>query len=58
MTAREIATQIAVDYRMDVSTAKAMDAMLARVRNALARQKDGTLTSEKRADGAVLWRAA
>ena len=46
------------DYRMDVSTGKAMDAMIAKVRNTLARQKDGTLASEKRADGAVLWRVA
>ncbi len=58
MTVREIATQIASDYRMDVSTGKAMDAMIAKVRNTLARRKDGTLASEKRADGAVLWRVA
>ncbi len=56
MTVREIAAQIASDYRMDVSSGKAMDAMIAKVRNTLARQKDGTLASEKRADGAVLWR--
>jgi len=31
---------------------------MAKVRNALARRKVGTLTSEKRADGAILWRVA
>lgn len=42
----------------ELSTVKAMDGMIANVRNTLARQKGGTLVSEKRADGAVLWRVA
>jgi hypothetical protein len=58
MTVREIVTQLATDYRMDMASGKALGAMIAKVRNTLARQKDGTLASERRADGAILWRVA
>ena len=36
MAAREIADQLAVDYRMDASNARAMNALVAKVRNTLA----------------------
>jgi hypothetical protein len=48
MTAREIAAQLAADYRMDASNMDAMNALVAKVRNTLARQKG--LASEVRGD--------
>jgi hypothetical protein len=50
MTAREIATQLAARYQMDASD---MNALIAKVRNTLARQKG--LASEMRSD-AKAWR--
>ena len=48
MTAREIAAQLAARYQMDASNMDAMNALVAKVRNALARQKG--LASEFRGD--------
>ena len=48
MTAREIAAQLAARYQMDASNMDAMHALVAKVRNALARQKG--LASEFRGD--------
>jgi hypothetical protein len=39
MTAREIAGQLAARYQMDAGNTDAMKALLAKVRNTLARQK-------------------
>jgi hypothetical protein len=55
MTAREIAVQLAARYQMDASNADAMKALIAKVRNTLARQKG--LTSELRGDTKA-WMAA
>jgi hypothetical protein len=46
MTAREIAAQLAARYQMDASNTGAMKALVAKVRNTLARQKG--LASEAR----------
>jgi hypothetical protein len=48
MTAREIAGQLAARYQMDASNIVALNALVAKVRNTLARQKG--LASELRAD--------
>jgi hypothetical protein len=48
MTAREIATQLAARYQMDASNMDVMNALVAKVRNTLARQK--WLASEVRGD--------
>ena len=53
MTAREIAVQLAARYQMDASNTDAMKALVAKVRNTLARQKG--LVSEVRGD-AKAWR--
>jgi hypothetical protein len=53
MTAREIAAQLAARYQMDASNIDAMNALVAKVRNTLARQKG--LASEMRSD-AKAWR--
>jgi hypothetical protein len=53
MTAREIAAQLAARYQMDASNMDAMNALIAKVRNTLARQKG--LASEVRGD-AKAWR--
>ena len=53
MTAREIAAQLAGRYQMDASNVDAMNALVAKVRNTLARQKG--LASEMRGD-AKAWR--
>jgi hypothetical protein len=53
MTAREIAAQLAARYQMDASNMVAMKALVAKVRNTLARQKG--LASEMRSD-AKAWR--
>jgi hypothetical protein len=53
MTAREIAAQLAARYQMDASNTDAMKALVAKVRNTLARQK--RLASEMRGD-AKAWR--
>jgi hypothetical protein len=53
MTVREIVAQLAADYRMDASDAGAMNALVAKVRNTLARQKG--LASEVRGE-AKAWR--
>jgi hypothetical protein len=53
VTAREIAAQIAARYQMDASNMVAMKALVAKVRNTLARQKG--LASEMRGD-AKAWR--
>jgi hypothetical protein len=55
MTAREIAVQIAARYQMDASNTDAMKALIAKVRNTLARQKG--LASERRGD-AKAWMVA
>jgi hypothetical protein len=55
MTAREIATQLAARYQMDASNTVAMKALIAKVRNTLARQKG--LASEIRGD-AKTWKVA
>jgi hypothetical protein len=55
MTAREIATQLAADYRMDAGNAGAMNALVAKVRNTLAKQKG--LASATRGDRKA-WRVA
>jgi hypothetical protein len=53
MTAREIAAQLAARYQMDANNADAMNALIAKVRNTIARQKG--LVSEMRSD-AKAWR--
>ena len=53
MTAREIAAQLAARYQMEASNIDAMKALVAKVRNTLARQK--ALVSEQRGD-AKAWR--
>src|SRR3984893_8209414 len=53
MTAREIAAQLAARYQMDASNMDAMKALIAKVRNILARQKG--LGSELRGD-AKAWK--
>jgi hypothetical protein len=53
MTAREIAAQLAARYQMDASDRDAMKALVAKVRNTLARQRG--LVSEARGD-AKAWR--
>jgi hypothetical protein len=53
ITAREIAAQLAARYQMDASNIDAMNALVAKVRNTLARQKG--LASEMRSD-AKAWR--
>jgi hypothetical protein len=55
MTAREIAAQLAARYPIGASNSDAMKALVAKVRNALARQKG--LMSEVRGD-AKAWRVA
>jgi len=55
MTAREIATQLAADYRIDASNARAMNALVAKVRNTAAQQRG--LVSERRGDRKA-WRVA
>lgn len=55
MIAREIAAQIAARYQMDASDTDAMKALVAKVRNTLARQKG--LVSEMRGD-AKAWKVA
>jgi hypothetical protein len=55
MTARDIATQIAFDYRIDVSAAAAMNRLVVKVRQALTSHRE-TLASERRGD-AIYWRA-
>jgi hypothetical protein len=53
MTAREIAAQLAARYQMDASNMDAMNALVAKVRNTLARQKG--LASEMRSDAKAWW---
>jgi hypothetical protein len=53
MTPREIAAQLAARYQMDAGNMDAMNALVAKVRNTLARQKG--LASEVRGD-AKAWR--
>jgi DNA-binding phage protein len=53
MTAREIAAQLAARYQMDAINTDAMNALVAKVRNTVARQKG--LASEARGD-AKAWR--
>jgi hypothetical protein len=53
MTAREIAAQLAARYQMDAGDTIAMNALVAKVRNTLARQK--VLLTEARGD-AKAWR--
>ena len=53
MTAREIGAQLAARYQMDAGNMGAMNALVAKVRNTLARQKG--LASEMRSD-AKAWR--
>ena len=53
MMAREIAAQLAARYQMDASNMDAMNALVAKVRNTLARQRG--LASEMRGD-AKAWR--
>jgi hypothetical protein len=53
MTAREIAAQLAARYQMDTSDTDAMNALVAKVRNTIARQRG--LVSETRGD-AKAWR--
>jgi hypothetical protein len=48
LTVREIATQLAARYQMDASNTDAMKALIAKVRNTLARQKG--LADEMRGD--------
>ena len=55
MTVREIATQLAARYQMDASNTDAMKALVAKVRNTLARQNG--LASELRGDAKV-WKVA
>ena len=53
MTAREIAAQLAARYRVDASNMDVMNALVAKVRNTLARQRG--LASEMLGD-AKAWR--
>jgi hypothetical protein len=53
MTAREIAVQLAARYQIDASDTGAMNALVSKVRNTLARQRG--LASEMRGD-AKAWR--
>jgi len=53
MMAREIAAELAARYQIDASSMDAMKPLVAKVRNALARQRG--LTSEMRGD-AKAWR--
>ena len=53
MMAREIAAEFAARYQIDASNTDAMNALVAKVRNALARQRG--LASEMRGD-AKAWR--
>ena len=53
MTAREIAAQLAARYQMEARNTDGMKALVAKVRNTLARQK--ALVSEQRGD-AKAWR--
>jgi hypothetical protein len=55
MTAREIAAQLAARYQMDASNTDAMNALVSKVRNTLARQRG--LASELRGD-AKAWKVA
>jgi hypothetical protein len=57
MMAREIAQQVAMDHRLETE-GRAMDALVSKVRGALARQKEGAVVSERRLDATVVWRAA
>jgi hypothetical protein len=56
MTARDIATQIVSEYRIDATTIATMSKLVAKVRQALASHL-GTLARETRGE-AVYWRAA
>jgi hypothetical protein len=53
MTAREITAQLAARYQMDANDRDAMKALVAKVRNTLARQK--VLASEVRGDAKAWW---
>ena|ERR1700759_4727194 len=55
MTAREISAQLAARYQMDASDTLAINRLIAKVRNTLARQKG--LVSEARGD-AKAWKVA
>lgn len=55
MTAREIAAQLAADYRIDAGNKGALNALVVKVRNTLLHQKG--LVSELRGD-AKAWRVA
>jgi hypothetical protein len=55
MTARDIAMQIASDYRIEVTATAAMNRLVAKIRQTLTSHR-GALASEKRGD-AVLWLA-
>ena len=55
LTVREIAAQLAARYQLDASDRDAMKALIAKVRNTLARQKG--LTSELRGDTKA-WKVA
>jgi hypothetical protein len=55
LTVREIATKLAARYQIDASNTDAMKALVAKVRNTLARQKG--LTSEMRSD-VKAWKVA
>jgi hypothetical protein len=55
MIAREIAAHLAARYQMDASNTDAMKALIAKVRNTLARQT--ALVSELRGD-AKAWKVA
>jgi hypothetical protein len=54
MTARDIATHIASDYRIDVSATAAMNRLVAKVRQTSTSHR-GSLASERRGD-AIYWR--
>jgi hypothetical protein len=53
MTAREIAMQLAARYQMGASNTDAMKALVAKVRNTLARQRE--LSSETRGGAKAWW---
>jgi hypothetical protein len=55
LTVREITTRLAARYQLDASNTVAMKALVAKVRNTLARQKE--LVSEMRGD-AKAWKVA